>query len=60
MIYTFTSSHSVSCDSPYTYFPVFLQDGRTALWTASFDDHLKIVELLINAGAAVDVQDKVC
>ena len=35
------------------------QDGRTALYTASFNGHEKVVELLTNAGAVVDIQNEV-
>ena len=36
------------------------QDGSNALEEASFNGHHKVVDLLTNAGAAVDVQDEVC
>ena len=36
------------------------QDGWTALIQASFNGHHKVVVLLTNAGAAVDVQNEVC
>ena len=36
------------------------QDGWTALNQASFDGHHKMVDLLTNTGAAVDMQDDVC
>ena len=43
------------------HFPSYIpQNGLTALWTACFEGHPKIVELLINAGAALDVQEEVC
>ena len=35
------------------------QDGYTALRTASFNGHHKVVELLLGAGANPDLQDKV-
>ena len=35
------------------------QDGRTALHQASVNGHHKVVDLLTNAGAAVDVQKEV-
>ena len=35
------------------------QDGRTALNQASYNGHHKVVDLLTNAGAAVDVQAEV-
>ena len=43
-----------------TVFTFIPQNGRTALWEASITGHLKVVEVLTNAGAAVDVQDEVC
>ncbi len=36
-----------------------VQLGRSPLWSASFNGHLKCVELLIDAGANVDVQKEV-
>ena len=39
---------------------IFPQDGRTALYQASAYGHDKVVDLLANAGAAVDVQEEVC
>ena len=36
------------------------QDGRTALHFASYSGHMSCVELLTNAGSALNVQDKVC
>ena len=36
-----------------------IQDGYTALRTASFNGHHKVVELLLVAGANPDLQDKV-
>ncbi len=36
-----------------------VQWGGSPLWSASFNDHLKCVELLIDAGAQVDVQKEV-
>ena len=35
------------------------QGGLTALYQASVNGHPKVVDLLTNAGAAVDVQDEV-
>ena len=36
-----------------------IQYGGTALKTASFNGHHKVVELLLGAGANPDIQDKV-
>ena len=36
-----------------------IQDGHTALRTASFNGHHKVVELLLGGGANPDLQDKV-
>ena len=36
-----------------------IQNGWTALKRASFNDHHKVVELLLGAGANPDLQDKV-
>ena len=36
-----------------------IQDGHTALRTASFNGHQKVLELLLGAGANPDLQDKV-
>ena len=36
-----------------------IQDGATALRTASFNGHHKVIELLLGAGANPDLQDKV-
>ena len=36
-----------------------IQDGSTALETASFIGHHKVVELLLGAGANPNLQDKV-
>ncbi len=36
-----------------------MQSGQTPLWSASFDGHNKCVELLIDAGANVDIPDEV-
>ncbi len=37
----------------------FVQEGATPLWTASFYGHHKCMELLIDAGANVDVLEEV-
>ena len=36
-----------------------IQNGGTALESASFNGHHKVVELLLGAGANPDIQDKV-
>ncbi len=36
-----------------------VQSGQSPLWSASFEGHLKCVELLIDAGANVDMQAEV-
>ena len=36
-----------------------IQDGWTALKQASFNGHLKVVELLLETGANPDIQNKV-
>ncbi len=40
-------------------FMYYVQWGQSPLWSASFNDRLKCVQLLIDAGAQVDVQDEV-
>ena len=35
-----------------------VQSGVSPLWIASFEGHLKCVELLIDAGANVDMQEE--
>jgi len=37
----------------------FLQGGITALLMASGEGHFKVVQLLVDAGALVDVQEEV-
>ena len=49
----FSLSHVITI----THFSI--QDGYTALRTASFSGHHKVVELLLGAGANPDQQDKV-
>ncbi len=38
---------------------IYVQSGETSLWRASFNNHQKCMELLIDAGANVDVPNKV-
>ena len=40
-------------------FSSYVQSGETPLWTASFDGHQKCMELLIDAGANVDIPEEV-
>ena len=51
-----TSCTTVNSHPHVHYIP---QDGRTALCQASVNGHHKVVDLLTNAGAAVDVQEEV-
>ena len=39
---------------------VTLQDGATALYRASEEGHSTVVQLLVEAGASLDVQADVC
>ena len=43
----------------FTLFSSYVQLGETPLWTASFHGHQKCMELLIDAGANVDVPKEV-
>ena len=43
----------------FTLFSSYVQSGATPLWTASFSGHQKCMELLIDAGANVDVPKEV-
>ena len=38
---------------------LYVQSGGSPLWTASFKGYQKCVELLINAGSIVDMQNEV-
>ena len=49
---------TISCSYNHPFFPC-IQDGCTALRTASFHGQHKVVELLLGAGANPDLQDKV-
>ena len=51
-----TSCTTVNSHPHIHYIP---QDGLTALYHASCYGHHKVVDLLTNAGAAVDVQNEV-
>ena len=43
----------------FTLFSSYVQSGATPLWAASFYGRQKCMELLIDAGANVDVPNKV-
>ncbi len=43
----------------FTLFSSYVQCGKTPLWIASFDGHQKCMELLIDAGANVNVPNEV-
>ena len=43
----------------FTLFSSYVQSGGTPLWVASFSGHQKCMELLIDAGANVDVPEEV-
>ena len=38
----------------------FVQSGQTALYCAASGGYVKIVQMLINYGATVDIRDEVC
>ena len=61
-VYIVTSQYKTSCTTVNSHPHVHCipQDGRTALYQASFNGHHKVVDLLTNAGAAVDVPEEVC
>ena len=60
-VYIVTSQYKTSRNTvnSHLYVHYISQDGRTALYQASVDGHHKVVDLLTNAGAAVDVQAEV-
>ena len=45
--------------TPHTHTTVCMQDGNCPLFYASQEGHDKTVEVLLQAGATVDLQDKV-
>ncbi len=47
------------CYAFYIVFLLYVQSGETPLYVACFEGHQKCVELLIDAGANVDVPDEV-
>ncbi len=53
VVQTFSSQHAVIIVSHY------VQSGQSPLYAACFEGHQKCVELLINAGAIVDIQSEV-
>ena len=53
---TLSDSYEIDCTSLTR---ALIQDGYTALRSASFKGHTDIVRLLITTGATVDIKDKV-
>ena len=49
----------ISHNMLFTLFSSYVQEGRSPLWTASFSGHQKCMELLIDAGANVDIPKEV-
>ena len=39
---------------------VITQDGRSALYWAALKGHTEVIQLLVKAGANLDLQDEVC
>ena len=60
-VYIVISLYKTSCTTvnSHPHIHNIPQDGRTALHQASVNGHHKVVDLLTNAGAAVDVQEEV-
>ena len=60
-VYIVISLYKTSCttENSHPHIHYIPQDGRTALYQASACGYHKVVDLLTNAGAAVDVQDEV-
>ena len=56
---TFNQTVIVQLSHVVTFTHSTIQDGWTALKQASFNGHLKMVELLLEAGAYPDLQNKV-
>ncbi len=49
----------ISHNMLFTLFSSYVQSGQTPVWKASFNGHQKCLELLIDAGANVDVLSEV-
>ncbi len=53
VVQTYFPQHAV-----YIVFLLYVQPGQTPLWTASFSGYQKCMELLIDAGANVDIPNE--